>query len=144
MRQRAKQAGNLSSTPQENVKTEGQTIVIEPTSPEVVYVPQYDPWLAYGYAIAPFPGWYSYPGLYFAGPGIDTDDLLSPTDTSDATKITYLSPVLGGLQAGVSYTPQSDDEAQSVVGFKVVDPDADENLYRDLVERRGVPAEAAE
>jgi outer membrane protein OmpU len=70
----------------------------------------------------------------FAGPGIDTDDLLSPTDTSDATKITYLSPVLGGLQAGVSYTPQSDDEAQSVVGFKAVDPDADENLYKDLVE----------
>ena len=70
----------------------------------------------------------------FAGPGIDTDDLLSPTDTSDATKITYLSPVLGGLQAGVSYTPQSDDEDQSVVGFKAVDPDADENLYKDLVE----------
>jgi outer membrane protein OmpU len=70
----------------------------------------------------------------FAGPGIDTDDLLSPTDTSDATKITYLSPVLGGLQAGVSYTPQSNDEDQSVVGFKAVDPDADENLYKDLVE----------
>jgi outer membrane protein OmpU len=70
----------------------------------------------------------------FAGPGIDTDDLLSPTDTSDATKVTYLSPVLGGLQAGVSYTPQSDDEDQSVVGFKAVDPDADENLYKDLVE----------
>jgi predicted porin len=70
----------------------------------------------------------------FAGPGIDTDDLLSPTDTADATKITYLSPVLGGLQAGVSYTPQSNDEDQSVVGFKAVDPDADENLYKDLVE----------
>ena len=70
----------------------------------------------------------------FAGPDIETDDLLLPTDTSDATKVTYLTPELWGLQAGVSYTPQSDNEDQSVVAFKAVDPDADENLYRDLVE----------
>jgi hypothetical protein len=36
MRERAQQAGNLKSTPQENVTTQGQTIVIEPASPEVV------------------------------------------------------------------------------------------------------------
>src|SRR5436190_19714882 len=44
MRQRAKQAGNLKSTPQEKVKNQGQTIVIEPPAPDVVYVPEYDPW----------------------------------------------------------------------------------------------------
>ena len=49
----------------------------------------------------------------FAGPDIETDDLLLPTDTSDATKVTYLTPELWGLQAGVSYTPQSDDEDQT-------------------------------
>jgi hypothetical protein len=70
MRQKAKQAGNLKTTPQENVTTQGQTIVIQPAAPDVVYVPQYDPWLVYGYPLAAFPGWYPYPGLFWDGPGI--------------------------------------------------------------------------
>jgi hypothetical protein len=70
MRDRAKQAGNLNTTPQEKVETKGKTIVIEPAETNVVYVPQYDPWLVYGAPMAVFPGWYSYPGLYLAGPGI--------------------------------------------------------------------------
>jgi hypothetical protein len=70
MRQRAKQAGNLKTTTQENVTTQGQTIVIQPAAPDIVYVPQYDPWLAYGYPLAVFPGWYPYPGLFWDGPGI--------------------------------------------------------------------------
>src|SRR5439155_7251748 len=48
MRQRAKAAGNLNSTSQEKVSQQGQTIVIEPVDPQVVYVPAYDPWLVYG------------------------------------------------------------------------------------------------
>src|SRR5712671_5177200 len=48
MRQQARNAGNLKSTEQENVTTQGNTIVIEPANPEVVYVPAYDPWLVYG------------------------------------------------------------------------------------------------
>ncbi len=71
MRERAQQAGNLKSTPQENVTTQGQTIVIEPASPEVVYVPEYDPWLVYGAPLAFYPGWVGYPGLFIGGPGID-------------------------------------------------------------------------
>lgn len=70
MRQRAQQAGNLKTTPQEKVKTKGQSIEIEPVSPDVVYVPQYDPWLVYGDPLAVFPGWYPYPGLFWDGPGI--------------------------------------------------------------------------
>src|ERR1700756_1300635 len=70
MRERAKQAGNLKSTDQEKVSNKGKTIVIQPASPEVVYVPQYDPWLVYGAPLAVFPGWYPYPGLFFDGPGI--------------------------------------------------------------------------
>jgi hypothetical protein len=70
MRQKAKQAGNLKTTPQENVTTQGQTIVIQPAAPDVVYVPQYDPWLVYGYPLAAFPGWYPYPGLFLGGLGI--------------------------------------------------------------------------
>ncbi len=70
MRQRAKQAGNLQTTDQEKVTTRGQDIVIQPASTEVVYVPQYDPWLVYGDPLAVFPGWYPYPGLFLDGPGI--------------------------------------------------------------------------
>jgi uncharacterized membrane protein YgcG len=70
MREKAKNAGNLNTNPQQKVETKGKTIVIEPTSPEVVYVPQYDPWLVYGDSLAMFPGWYPYPGLYLTGPGI--------------------------------------------------------------------------
>src|SRR5712671_1294814 len=70
MRDRAEKAGNLKSTSQEKVSKQGKTIVIEPAEPEVVYVPEYDPWLVYGEPIGIWPGWYSYPGLYVAGPGI--------------------------------------------------------------------------
>jgi hypothetical protein len=70
MRRRAKEAGNLNSTPQQEVVQEGDTIDIEQPDPEVVYVPQYDPWLAYGDPVVAWPDWYWYPGLFVAGPSI--------------------------------------------------------------------------
>jgi len=71
MRRRAQQAGNLKSTPEESVKTEGSTILIEPTDPQIVYVPEYDPWIVYGDPIAFYPGWVGYPGFFLEGPGIE-------------------------------------------------------------------------
>jgi uncharacterized membrane protein YgcG len=68
MRRRAQEAGNLNSTPQQTVTTEGSTIIVEPATPDVVYVPAYDPWLVYGYPIVAWPGWYPYPGIWYAGP----------------------------------------------------------------------------
>jgi uncharacterized membrane protein YgcG len=56
MRQRAEQAGNLRTTPQEVVSGPPGQIVIQPASPSVVYVPIYDPWYAYGPPIAVWPG----------------------------------------------------------------------------------------
>jgi hypothetical protein len=70
MRERAQQAGNLASTPEENVSTQGQTVVIEPADPEVVYVPQYDPWPVYGAPLALHPGWIGFLGGFIDGPGI--------------------------------------------------------------------------
>jgi len=70
MRKRAQQAGNLKTTPQETVATQGQTIVIEPANPEVVYVPSYDPWLVYGPPLVAYPGWAPLTGVYAVGPGI--------------------------------------------------------------------------
>ncbi|HTZ48647.1 MAG TPA: DUF3300 domain-containing protein [Verrucomicrobiae bacterium] len=67
MRQKAEAAGNLKTTPQQTVTTQGQTIVIQPAQPDVVYVPAYNPWIVYGPPIVAWPGWYPYPGIWFGG-----------------------------------------------------------------------------
>jgi hypothetical protein len=56
LRRKAKQVGTLKSNSQIKVETQGDTIVIEPTSPDVVYVPVYDPAVAFGYPIGLWPG----------------------------------------------------------------------------------------
>jgi hypothetical protein len=70
MRQQAEKAGHLNSTEQERVTAQGNTIVIEPVSPDVVYVPAYDPWLVYGAPIVAYPGWYPVPGIFWGGVGL--------------------------------------------------------------------------
>jgi hypothetical protein len=61
MRQKAQEAGNLKTTPQQTVTTQGSTIIVQPANPEVVYVPAYNPWAVYGYPVAVWPGWYRIP-----------------------------------------------------------------------------------
>jgi uncharacterized membrane protein YgcG len=68
MRQRAQDAGNLKTTSQQTVTSQDTTIMIEPASPEVVYVPAYDPWVVYGGPVEAWPGWYPYPGIWYEGP----------------------------------------------------------------------------
>jgi hypothetical protein len=58
MRNKAIDAGNLKSTTQQKVVQTGDTVVIEPAAPDVVYVPAYSPVVVYG------PGWY-YPYWYY-------------------------------------------------------------------------------
>jgi hypothetical protein len=70
LRRGAQKAGNLNSTPQQTVITEGSDIQIEPVSPEIVYVPAYDPWIVYGDPIVAWPGWYPYPGIWNEGPAL--------------------------------------------------------------------------
>jgi uncharacterized membrane protein YgcG len=70
MRHRAQRAGHLNTTSQQVVTADGNTIVIAPGNPNVVYVPQYDPWMIYGGYMSPWPGWYRYPGIYYGGPYI--------------------------------------------------------------------------
>ena len=74
MRQRAQTAGNLQSTPQQNVTSEGSTIVIQPAVPDTCYLPFYDPWNVYGSPLVAYPGyvyepWYG-PSFIAFGPGI--------------------------------------------------------------------------
>ncbi|MGB6487658.1 MAG: DUF3300 domain-containing protein, partial [Steroidobacteraceae bacterium] len=68
LRRSAEAAGTLQGTPEQDVSTEGSDIDIEPTDPDVVYVPEYDPWAVYGIAIDAWPGWYDYPGIWYGGP----------------------------------------------------------------------------
>jgi hypothetical protein len=56
MRQRARQAGNLQSTPQEAVNYDQGYIQLMPANPQVVYVPTYNPWTVYGAQVSPYPG----------------------------------------------------------------------------------------
>ena len=63
MRKKAQDKGTLTSTPQQTVQTQTveqeQVIVIEQADPQVIYVPSYDPYWAYG---DPF---YPYPPIYY-------------------------------------------------------------------------------
>jgi hypothetical protein len=69
MRQLAKKNGNLESNPQQVVKTEAQTIIIEPAQPQTIYVPAYNPTVVYG--AWPYPAYppYYYPGVALWYPG---------------------------------------------------------------------------
>src|SRR6266404_3444909 len=69
LRKQAQAAGALNTTEQQVVKTEAQTIVIQPANPQIVYVPTYNPTIVYGawpYPAYP-PYYYPPPPLYYPG-----------------------------------------------------------------------------
>jgi hypothetical protein len=56
LRQRALSAGTLQNTPQEAVTDNQGYLQLAPVNPQVVYVPAYNPWNAYGQPIQPYSG----------------------------------------------------------------------------------------
>jgi len=61
LRRKAYDAGNLKTSDQVRVDQQGQTLVVEPQNPQVIYVPYYDPTVIYG------PWWWpAYPPVYWA------------------------------------------------------------------------------
>lgn len=62
LRAQAQAAGNLKSNEQQTIVTQGETIVIQPAQPQVIYVPAYNPTVVYG--TWPYP---SYPPTYYPG-----------------------------------------------------------------------------
>ncbi len=58
LRGEADQAGALASNEQQRVEKTGDTIIIQPAQPEVVYVPTYDPVKAYGQESPPAKSYY--------------------------------------------------------------------------------------
>jgi len=74
LRQKASEAGHLTSDEHLRVSQQGQSVVIEPANPQVVYVPYYDPMVMYGpwwwpgyppFYWGPWPGYYYGPGFGF-------------------------------------------------------------------------------
>lgn len=75
MRAKAQSKGTLKTSAQQKVETqtvEGkQVIVVQQASPDVVYVPSYDPVVVYGPPIYPYPPiYYPPPGYYAAGAAV--------------------------------------------------------------------------
>jgi hypothetical protein len=68
LRQRAQAAGTLISDDKVRILDEPQAISIVPANPQLLYVPYYDPWVAYGTwwwpAYPPF-AWDPWPGYYY-------------------------------------------------------------------------------
>jgi hypothetical protein len=48
LRKKAQEAGNLKTTEQQKVVVEKETIIIQPSQPETIYVPSYNPSVVYG------------------------------------------------------------------------------------------------
>jgi hypothetical protein len=64
LRAKAQTAGNLKTTKEQTIIVEQKIIRIEPVSPQVIYVPAYNPTVVYG------PWWYpAYPPYYYYPPG---------------------------------------------------------------------------
>jgi hypothetical protein len=64
LRFKAKEAGNLKTTKEQKVIVQEKIIIVEPASPQVIYVPAYNPVVVYG--VWPYP---AYPPYYYYPPG---------------------------------------------------------------------------
>lgn len=81
LRRQAQSAGTLMSTPQQTVTTEGEAIGIEPASPDVLYVPAYDPGVVYGpWSYPDYPPYFFPPPPYY-----------------------YYPPLLVGIEFGIGF-----------------------------------------
>ena len=68
LRAKAQASGNLKTTKEQVVKVEKEIIIIEPASPQVIYVPAYNPTVVYGaWAYPAYPPYPYYPPGYVAG-----------------------------------------------------------------------------
>jgi hypothetical protein len=71
LRAKAQASGNLKTTKEQTVIVEEKIIKIEPASPQVIYVPTYNPTVVYG--AWPYP---AYPPYYYYPPGYVASSML--------------------------------------------------------------------
>jgi hypothetical protein len=96
MRQRAQSAGNLQSTPQEEVSNNQGYIQVAPSNPQVIYVPAYNPWTAYGQPVDPYPGFSLFGAI---GSFLDSSFAASAVQFGVGTVISAFSSTPFGLLA---------------------------------------------
>jgi hypothetical protein len=101
LRREAQAAGNLQSTEQQTVETKGDTIIIQPAKPEVVYVPSYTPSAVYGQGEPPattyYPATYTQP----ATPAYVPQTTVVATEPSSSYSNGLVGFGLGALAGGL-------------------------------------------
>jgi hypothetical protein len=116
LRADADQAGTLASTEQQRVEKAGDTIIIQPAQPEVVYVPTYDPVKVYGDSSPPAQQYYpdayadatsSYTAGYAAGQAADQSS--SSGISSDSLIGFGVGALAGGLLTAAIMWDDDDD-----------------------------------
>lgn len=71
LRAKAQAKGTLKTTSEQKVIVQDQAIVIQQASPQVIYVPTYDPMVVYGaWPYPAYPPYYYYPPGYVAGAAV--------------------------------------------------------------------------
>ncbi len=106
LRDEAEAAGTLTSSDQQRVEKSGDTIIIQPAQPEVVYVPTYDPVKVYGESGPPATAYY--PDAYA--------DAATSYSTMESAVGTYPTTVPAGTTA-VYPTTEVDSSNDSLINF---------------------------
>jgi uncharacterized protein DUF3300 len=118
LRLQAQESGHLQSSPQQVVRTEQQSIVIEPAQENVVYVPSYNPTVVYG--AWPYP---AYPPVYLPPP------VAYPVGTALATGLAF--------GVGVAVTAGLWNWARPVWGYGGGYVNVNVNRYNNINVNRG-------
>ena len=109
LRGEAEATGALASNEEQRVEKAGDTIVIQPAQPEVVYVPSYDPVKVYGQSAPPAQSYYpdaysdamdSYAAGYAAGQSASTP-VVTTTETSSSNNNGLINFGVGALAGGL-------------------------------------------
>ncbi len=96
LRAEATEAGSLQTTEQQRVEEVDNTIIVQPTDPEVVYVPTYNPSTVYGQTAPPETTYY--PATYTTQP---STVVVSDSSSSADSWLTFgAGAVVGGLLTG--------------------------------------------
>jgi hypothetical protein len=111
LRGEAEATGALASNEEQRVEKAGDTIVIQPAQPEVVYVPSYDPVKVYGQSAPPAQSYYpdaysdamdSYAAGYAAGQSASTPVVTTTaTETSSSNNNGLINFGLGAVAGGL-------------------------------------------
>lgn len=97
LRQDAQDAGNLETTDQQRVEAEGDTIIVQPADPEIVYVPTYTPSEVYGQSAPPETTYYPTTYTQPVTPVVISDSATTASSSSSSMVNFGVGALVGGL-----------------------------------------------